>query len=128
MFVKNMYHYFGVFEKEIVSLLILDFHILDFVFSLFDLGFSFHFSTSTDWNPDWNSGWDSDWNSDCLILGVVSTSDWNPDWNSDFHILDFVFSLFDLGCSFNVATAYQTAAVVNTDVRLRTGAFTFTVV
>ena len=41
-----------------------------------------------------------------------------------FHILDFVFSLFDLGCSFNVATAYQTAAVVNTDVRLRTGAFT----
>jgi hypothetical protein len=40
-----------------------------------------------------------------------------------FHVLDFVFSLFDLGCSFNVATAYQTA-VVNTDVRLRTGAFT----
>ena len=84
----------------------------DFVFSLFDLGFSFHFSTSTDWN------------SDCLILGVVSTSAWNPDWISDFHNLDFFFCLFDLGCSFNVATAYQTAAVVNTDVRLRTGAFT----
>ena len=91
---------------------------------LFDLGFSFLFSTSTDWNSGWNSGWNSDWNSDCLILGVVSTSAWNPDWNSDFHNLDFFFCLFDLGCSFNVATAYQTAAVVNTDVRLRTGAFT----
>ena len=116
-----------VYLKKRVSLLILDFHILDFVFSLFDLGYSFNVATSTDWNPDWNSCWDSDWNSVCLILGVVSTSAWNPDWNSDFHNLDFFFCLFDLGCSFNVATAHQTA-VVNTDVRLRTGAFTFTVV
>ena len=68
-----------VYLKKRVSLLILDFHILDFVFSLFDFGFSFHFSTSTNWNPDWNSGWNSDWNSVCLIVGVVSTSDWNPD-------------------------------------------------
>ena len=44
-------------------------------------------------------------------------------FKSRFSCSRFFFCLFDLGCSFNVATAYQTA-VVNTDVRLRTGAFT----